>query len=108
MLILPDHQTETITWIMIFSISDVANVTPVDTTYRLQLYLDNNADGRFTGSTDDGKSTDETGRATEIKGLSVTDNTGNAVPADALSAYRNYHVRRQLPEDMSAADGVKG
>ncbi len=90
------------------SISDVANVTPADTTYRLQLYLDNNADGRFTGSSDDGKSADQTSRTTEeIGGLVITDSAGNTVSADALSAYQNYHVRRQLPEGYIGSIGWK-
>ena len=88
-----------------FSISDVANVTPLSSTYKVELYLDSNSDGRFAGSTDDGKS-DVNRSDTEIIALTsanITDSNGNSADPDNLSAYTTYHITRQLPNGYSGS-----
>ena len=71
-----------------FSIRNTTDATPLTTRYTCELYLDQNADGRYMANE-------------ELTDLLIKDSDGNAVEASQLAAGKTYTVTRKLPSTYS-------
>lgn len=92
----------------IFSLENESAASQVSTTYDCKLYVDNNSDGRFSGS--DYSVNRNNDASEELKGLSVYVRNGNEwnevdqVVVNDVARYelytgRVYKVERQVPDD---------
>lgn len=73
----------------VFEFTDSAGSINDSTTYKVQLFVDTNADGQY-------------GALEELDGLIVTEeNNKNEVAANCLQSGVRYHVRRELPSDYT-------
>jgi len=71
-----------------FAINNLTDATPLTTHYTCELFLDQNADGRYKANE-------------ELTDLLIKDSDGNVVEADQLAAGRTYTVTRKLPSTYS-------
>ena len=75
-----------------FTISNPTDPTPLTTSYTCKLYIDMNADGRYSDKEEGNE---------EISDLLVTDKDGGEADIEKLAAGTQYTVRRMLPSNYS-------
>lgn len=68
-----------------FTIRNETDVTPADTRYNCNFYIDMNADGRYDYSE-------------QLADITITDAGGNIIRSDELKAGVEYTVTRQMPD----------